>query len=385
MLYGVGVQVPPGAPKRVYMNKKDIICQLPFYAMDITPDQRVAPCCLFGESKAYTDLDNANPFLSSFFESTRESIRQGIPVKNCETCYKNERVGEFSLRKLALEMYSRVTNTEFDPDTSDTKLRGLNISFSNLCNNKCRMCSAEFSTSWYNDSKALGWKIPKGQISYRDIIDSVNFDDIITLNFVGGEPMMMQEQIIELLTTKCKLEQLTVVITTNVTKLPSKELVDILNKCNRVEWDLSIDAYGSLNDFLRKGSVWEETLANIKWYRENFKHLKAQTAISIYNVNCFAELTKFLQSMNIIQNSRIVFDNEYMLPRHLPDNAKNFVINYVKKVKKELDIPICDAIISEVSKEGDLKKFEEVDSKLNTIRNEHWKTFNQELFDIIYK
>ena len=51
---------------------------------------------------------------------------------------------------------------------------------------------------------------------------------------------------------KCTLENITILLVTNVSILPDDELLSLLKQCKNVNIDLSIDSYGTLNEFLRK-------------------------------------------------------------------------------------------------------------------------------------
>lgn len=356
---------------------------MPFHAVDITPDQSIAPCCKYLDRRNINELPN-DFFNSDYFKDIQDSISQGCALKGCEACYKDEQHGGYSFRKYALEFYEKKFNKSFE--IQKPKLQSVNIPFSNLCNNKCRMCNSRFSTQWYADEKALGWKIPKGQINQTDAIDKIDFSEVTLISFLGGEPMLNQDKIIDILKNRCNLEKLTVVITTNVTTLPCEELVNLLKQCARVEWDLSIDAYGRLNDFLRKGSDWEIVKYNLDWFAINFENLRMQTAISIYNVNCFHELFELSQKYTNIQHyMKLVSDVNPMLPRHLPLDAKLKIKEYVLDIKRNLDIPICNAIISELDTTGNFDIFEKFDTQLNNVRNENWNNVNPKLHNLVYK
>jgi len=350
---------------------------MPYYSVDITPDQTVAPCCKYLDRKT-ADTLGKDFFYSNYYQDIRNHIEQNKPIKGCSACYKDEENGNYSFRKYALEFYQKKFNKPFEID--NPKLNTISIPFSNLCNNKCRMCNSRFSTSWYQDEKALGWKIPKGQISRTDVIDKIDFKNVELISFLGGEPMMNQEKIIDILKDKCILDNLTVVITTNVTILPNQELHNLLKQCKRVEWDLSIDAFGELNDFLRKGSKWNETKEHVKWFVEHYENVRMQTAISIYNINCFHKLYEFSQQHNITHYMKLVSDVDAMLPRHMPKNLKLVMSGYVTGIKKRYNLPICDALLTELQQEGNTETFFKFDESLNKLRNEHWRHHNYDLY-----
>ena len=349
---------------------------MPFHHMDILPNDTLKPCCKFLEELPYDNIENKiDVHRDVFFENIRNSLKQGITVKGCQQCYDSEQHSNKSFRTRMLDKFKERTGKEFEmPDTS--ALYSINIALSNLCNSKCRMCSPEYSTSWYSDAKKLGIQIPKGPISKNDIIDSISASSLYSLSFVGGEPMMEQERIIKLL-KQCNLENLNFIVTTNGTLLPNSELVSLLKKCKNVEIDLSIDTYGKLNDFLRKGGQWDNINYNLNWYYNNFPKIKMNTAISIYNINLISELLNYISEYfpNVIHNHLIVSKPDWMSPKNLPESVKDLV----RKKIENIEIPEIGVILNEMSKRGNYENFKNMDLKLNNVRNEDWKHLNTEL------
>jgi sulfatase maturation enzyme AslB (radical SAM superfamily) len=199
---------------------------------------------------------------------------------------------------------------------------------------------------------------------------------------IGGEPLMEQDKFIEIL-KKCNLETMNILITTNSTVRPNEELVTLLKKCKKVGWVLSIDAYGPLNDYLRKGSKWQEVEANLHWFAEQFPDkVNVNGVISIYNVNNFMDLADYINShypwckvaFNIIDGS------EWMHPRNLPDSVKQNVIDAIKNHKHPAVPRAVNAVLQDG---GDFVSFIEKDKKLSNIRNEDWIDKNPKLYEII--
>jgi hypothetical protein len=68
----------------------------------------------------------------------------GNKINNCKTCYRDEASGVESLRQQSLKFYQP---TDIEPQP----LKQLEVSFDNLCNLACVMCSEEFSTKWQTE------------------------------------------------------------------------------------------------------------------------------------------------------------------------------------------------------------------------------------------
>jgi sulfatase maturation enzyme AslB (radical SAM superfamily) len=308
-------------------------------------------------------------------------MQNGISVAGCSRCYDNERVTGKSMRTDYINRVRELGFTETPP--AKPKLTYIDLALSNVCNNRCRMCNPDLSTNWYNDAKKLGISIKSGVIQNKDRFKDFDFSNIRFIKMIGGEPLMEQEKFIEIL-NRCNLKELQLLITTNATLIPSNELVEIFSKCKNVKWNLSIDAYGSLNEFLRKGSVWENVSKNIEWFYKNYKSkISVDTVVSIYNINCLNILSDYLKSNfpKIVQRHVLVDGEEWMYSSNLPNDVKPTV----EEKLKTFNIDNVDLIIDFMNRPGNFKTFIDRDEKINSIRNEHWKDSNAELFNLVKK
>jgi MoaA/NifB/PqqE/SkfB family radical SAM enzyme len=364
---------------------QNTLCVLPFYHLDISPSGSIKPCCDFDRNIVPDDInvDTPNVFDNVFFKNIRTQTANNKPVTGCEKCYVSEQRSNNSFRIEMLHRYKQQVGIDFVPPETP-RLVYLNVALSNLCNSKCRMCSSRYSTSWYNDSKILGLPIPHGAVTQTNSLDDYDLSNVMALNLVGGEPLMEQTRIINLL-KKCNLSRLTLVITTNATLRPSAELTELIKQCQNVEWDLSVDAYGPLNDFLRKGSVWSDIDSNILWYYENFASVKMNSVISIYNANCFNELIEYVKTNfpNIKHRQLMVTGVDWMQIHNLPLTAKDKLKNKLIMIKEKHNLPMYDLILNSLDTPGNFENFKTMDAKLNEIRQEHWKECNLELYDWI--
>ena len=277
---------------------KKYACPLPFNHMAIRPDGRVMPCCYFRHEHVPTDLNLSleDPFNHPFMKQNRESVLNDEMIPGCSKCYEDEKTSGNSMRT---DIYNSPYNFLNLP-TDDTrgkvaKLTNIDVTFSNVCNNKCRMCGPELSTQWYSDAKKMGYPFEKrGVIAENKWIETANVSDLTFIKFLGGEPLMEQEKMIQLL-QKCNREKLVVHITTNGTLLPNETLHNLLTECEGVYMTVSVDQFGQFNEFLRKGSNWNTTIENMFTMKEHYgKHTTTVHSVtSIYNVNLCNQLIDF--------------------------------------------------------------------------------------------
>lgn len=365
----------------------NVNCVLPFHHLFIGPGNEIKPCCMFNlDSKNQSKyLGNEDMFQGETFENIRSNIRAGIPVNGCSRCYHQDTMSGDSYRTIFLKKYKDTAGVDFTPP-SKGELVFLEISFSNVCNNRCRMCNPNYSTNWYSDAKKIGLHIPvKGVIETDTTLKNLDLKKLKFIKISGGEPLMEQQKIIDLLSS-CSLENVSLFVNTNATMLPTAELMEIFKKCQSVEVNLSIDAYGDLNDFLRTGSRWAEVEKNLKWFYDNFEKIRIHSTITIYNVNCYDKLIDYIKTNfpRINHDFMMVFELEWMKVSNLPDHAKIKVKEKNLEFKEKYNLPITDFILKDLNSKGNLELFLTMDKKLNDIRNENWLSCNKELYDWVH-
>jgi MoaA/NifB/PqqE/SkfB family radical SAM enzyme len=372
------------------------MCPLAWIGVAVDPDGTVRPCCLFGTENLPEDFNIHHPDILNhkFMKNVREQMVAGKPVSNCSKCYHDEKVKNFSLRLVILnevnQLYQSLYSTNFQiPKEPVTTY--LDLDMSNTCNLKCRMCSPRFSTSWYSDAKKLGLPIPKGVVSHNTLLENIDLKSLKVIKLSGGEALLDQDAIINILNkTDIDIEQLSLHIVTNVTTLPTKEFLDVLKKCKKVTLWCSVDAYGPLNDFLRKDSNWQQIVSNLDWYYNNFEII-VNSVVSIYNVNCFNQLIDFIKSRypkTVFHNLQMAETNyggvyNWMDPCNLPVPVKQALLPILTEMRSRYTSPIFSAVEKSLNSEGDFNGFVKFDTQLNQLRNEHWKDLNPELYNMI--
>ena len=167
-----------------------------------------------------------------------------------------------------------VDNTKGD-GSADCIIKYWDIRFSNLCNMACRSCGTWFSSNWYEDHKKLTGKPPDHAKIMRvgrtadDIWEQMlkQFDHVEQFYFAGGEPLIMEEhyRILKELDRR-KMYHVRLIYNTNFSKLKFKDLdvLELWNKFDSVSVGASLDAEGKRGEFMRKGTVWKDTVANRK-------------------------------------------------------------------------------------------------------------------------
>lgn len=371
----------------------DYFCAFPFKHIAIRPSGKVVPCCNY--DWAYLkdmSIDSYNE--SSLIKEMRYQAESNIPHEGCSACYNREKVNGSSMRTM--------WNQELGTDT-EVKLEYLELALSNSCNNKCIMCNSDLSTSWYQDNIKLNSYFKEnnispvagelsGQVSSTTMprgimskIPDINYRNLKFLKIIGGEPLMEEEKFIDIL-SRCNLSELTVMLVTNCTKIPSNKLYNLLKQCKTVECSLSIDSTGRLNEFLRKGSKWEQVIETSDWFIKNIPRTDIMSVVSIYNVNNFFDLPLYMRNRHnrvINQVWLMVSGKPWMRPRNLPEQSKNKLIQLIT-TRNELANPIImSKVIAELNCQGDFDLFLRNDQALREVRHDDWREINTELWNIV--
>ena len=256
-------------------------CMLPWMHLHAFPDGRAYPCC-FALDKLHVGNVNENSMEEVFNGEKMKQMRLNMLAnkksRECAKCYDQEDSGFFSLRLSSNKHFghniSMTENTKPD-GTADFIIKYWDIRFSNLCNMACRSCGTWFSSNWYEDHKKLTGappnhaKIMKAGRSGNDIWEQLleQFDHVEQFYFAGGEPIIMEEHLRILKELdKRKMYHVRLIYNTNFSKSKFKgtDIFELWNKFDSVSIGASLDAMGPRAELMRKGTVWEETVANRK-------------------------------------------------------------------------------------------------------------------------
>jgi radical SAM protein with 4Fe4S-binding SPASM domain len=261
--------------------ESEAFCMLPWMHIHAFPDGRAYPCCFALDQYPVGDLNKDSietVFNSKGMKKMRLNMLDDKPSRQCTKCYDQEKSGFFSLRLSSNKHFGHnigmVDNTDGD-GSADCIIKYWDIRFSNLCNMACRSCGTWFSSNWYEDHKKLTGKPPNHAKIMRvgrtadDIWEQMlkQFDHVEQFYFAGGEPLIMEEhyRILKEL-DKRKMYHVRLIYNTNFSKLKFKDLdvLELWNKFDSVSVGASLDAEGKRGEFMRKGTVWKDTVANRK-------------------------------------------------------------------------------------------------------------------------
>tara|TARA_B100001063_G_C16725140_1_gene535941 strand:- start:251 stop:1543 length:1293 start_codon:yes stop_codon:yes gene_type:complete len=278
-------------------------CMLPWMHLHAFPDGRAYPCC-FAFDKLHVGNVNEQSMEEVFNGDKMKQMRLNMlnnkKSRECVKCYDQEQSGFFSLRLSSNKHFGHNINMTENtkPDgTADFVIKYWDIRFSNLCNMACRSCGTWFSSNWYEDHKKLTGappdhaKIMKAGRSSNDIWDQLlkQFDHVEQFYFAGGEPIIMEEHLRILKELdKRKMYHVRLIYNTNFSKSKFKgtDIFELWNKFDSVSIGASLDAEGPRAELMRKGTVWEEIVANRKRMMEVCPQVDFYISATVGLSNC---------------------------------------------------------------------------------------------------
>lgn len=281
------------------------MCIMAWDTVAIRPYGVAQPCCRFKPDPNFIKNSTVAVDFRSGPEwvGVRQKMLDGVKMVECQTCYQDDAAKKKSMRLNETEMQVIHLHKKLPTTTEPSKLRYLEVAFSNLCNLACVFCDARFSSTWgaedYKHGR-LDTSRQKVLIEHGDDLSSLDLSELEDLKLIGGEPFMDQKRFIALM-SRIDLSRVRLRISTNGTVLPSPQLRALMEQCRQVILRVSIDGVGSVNEWNRWPTKWSELQTNLdqfqSWWGNNPRFVLAtHHVINIYNVWTLNELVQYMNT-----------------------------------------------------------------------------------------
>jgi len=394
-------------------------CILPWMNISVDPDGVVKPCCVSTQRLPYNLGHNS---LSEIINSTemiqlRQDMIDGVLVSGCKQCYRQEQYGGTSQRQAHATAWSSIPSVKqkLDNLTSTIKVdvEYFDLRFGNICNLQCRSCSPNNSSQLAKEYKQLGIPVNVqeniNEWYQTDIfIENIKtqLDNIKVLYITGGEPTIIDKnfELLEYLISEGKAQEIILQINTNLTNFKPRFL-ELLKKFKRVILYASIDGVGTMQEYLRYPSSWEQIDKNLRKLIDAKSPniiIKPTPVIQNVNLSTITDLFEYFENFNrdakktIIQITPIILNN----PSHsdliyLPLEYKQ---DCWKKIEQWLDTATYQPlqlrnILQQVEKkcnalvnfDKELLEFKRQTEIFDQHRNTSLQNINPELYTILNK
>lgn len=326
----------------------------PWVTLHAWPSGDTWPCCViipdgkFKSGKGMTNLNETgieDAWNAPLMKELRSNMINDVPSNACRRCIDEEKAGNpWSLRKHLNNQFfdkhfEKVYNTNTDGSHDNPEILYWDIRFNNLCNMKCRTCSVEFSSQWYEDSvKSFNYDGPAYKGLPKEFWDDAlpYLKNVEYVYFAGGEPLITEEHYTMLDTwISSGNTDLQIDYTTNFSKmnLGNKHVFDYWNKFSNVNVGASLDASYSRGEYLRKGTKWKDIVNNRRQMIVECPDTRffLSSTISIFNALHFPDFHKewLEEGLVSLHDININFLTE---PNWL--SIQNLPIDYKKKIEK---------------------------------------------------
>lgn len=270
-------------------------CPLPWIHQFIQADG-IKMCC---SSSTKLDVSPIDFFKSTYLSDIKNVIRQGNAPQECyQGCLKLEEQGYTSTRSLALRDW------DYNIETVPDRILYLDLRHSNLCNFSCRSCEPSFSSeiareiqknlklSKYHAPTNIHLENHKSQQGIKNLLPSLQ-----RINFTGGEPLLIKEtinvleELIRAGNINCEI-----LITTNASVINDK-ILDLIGHFNHVHWTVSIDAVGTVAEYIRNGTVWTTVEKNITQILKTKQSVAFNTVITAYSMLDLGNLVEYFKDL----------------------------------------------------------------------------------------
>ena len=318
----------------VKINKS--ICILPFI-QSVSLNGNYTVCC-----RSYTPISKVEPTINYSSDANRNLIKQKMLAgekldQYCKICYDLEDKKIISPRiTQTIEWTNRLNIKNVNELTKITDPVYYEIRASNQCNLMCRMCNPESSSLIEKENQKL--KIFDESKHQYTGFDHVNIDKVEKLYVAGGEPTIMPElyKFLEDCIEK-KKTNFEIQLNTNAVSL-NKKFKSLLKYFNNFNFEISIDGYGLVNQYVRWPTKWDKLVNNIDYIHSQGHSISFNSVVSIYNIASLDSIIEFLSNRYKkvpIHLSPVMFtylEKDILSPYIFPD-AKLIIAN-LDKIKK---------------------------------------------------
>lgn len=315
----------------------DTYCVLPWQSLSIDNQGRSRICCnndahyRSHDGVRINDCGTASEAMhTDYHRQVRAALANGEQHASCSKCWDMERRGGRSFREIWNSILPDVVKTP--------TVRYLDVTLGNKCNLTCRMCNEWNSHLWQIDNQRMGRRSDPNisntrwfeASNVRKLI-SDNLSTVTHINFLGGEPLIVPEQL-ELLRSclnSGRAHEISLSYNTNMTTLLGSQL-ELWRGFKRVDLSVSLEGVGIHNDYIRQNSRWADIERNIYAVLGNANvHMTVHATFGMLNALTVCELARWATEHSAFGGRlpwlNIVHWPANQDPRHLPDCAKTLV------------------------------------------------------------
>jgi organic radical activating enzyme len=355
------------------------MCPLMFTHFSTETNGQIKFCC---EARPNPDVDQVDGkskkiieiFNNEYYNTSRKKIINGERSPECSACWFKEKQGLTSKRLEEWDVFfqngkSSLPNDFYQWSTFGTDLipSYYNLQVAKTCNYACLMCSTDWSSLITSIGQKVGYEkrvmlmnqrwwtskpsqeqLDKSNIFWEGLKDIVH--KLEYLYVTGGEPFIIKPlwEFINFLVDTGYSKNVVFWCNTNTSQFTEHQIA-LLKKFKRVELNLSIDAYGDLNEYIRTSSNWDHIERNIDLVlphlNKNF-YLTLVPVVTGLNIRYLHELIYWWRN-KVGEHNRCVINpiplvaprsmSTSVMPKKYVDETRQSLITAIQECK--LDAP----------------------------------------------
>ena len=308
---------------------------LPFMHIYGTAGGDIVPCCEAQEiplkKPGETALESWN---NENYKELRRALAEDERPERCNVCWHLEDSGIVSNR----QQWEKDNWKDFsdkvkvnDDFSVDNKPMWVELKVSNFCNLKCIMCSTHSSYKRVKDLDIIK-KYTKDGYETRllrptDLFASLNewpdlWDNVHTLQFTGGEPIINQEHydLLEGIPTEVK-SKIKLRYATNISHIKFKkyDLVEMWRQFKHVNIKVSMDGVEEVYNYIRQDGDWDTVYNNMLVLNaEPTIDLAVGITVQSHNIYHMPEFYQFWKESPI--ELKFITANVLQTPKYLRPN-----------------------------------------------------------------
>jgi len=235
------------------------------------------------------------------YKKVRQAMLDGKQLHDhCKVCYDYEAKGIESYRQFETkEWASRLRLESINDLTNIKKPYFFDVRLSNKCNLMCRSCNPDYSNlieKELKEFKITHPTVPVRSYKYSNLahIDINELTEKNRVYLTGGEPTVMQEvydwmqECIDKNKTNFDFT-----LGTNGQRI-NKKFLNLTKYFTNLNFSVSLDGFGIINDYWRWGSKFETVIENMQVLKRQGHNININCVPGIYNVTNLHLLLEFL-------------------------------------------------------------------------------------------
>lgn len=410
-----------------YNDIKKVICSYPWSEISTWPTGDMVICREQKASGDYGFLGNdprnnigqeadLNHIMNSdLHKQVRLAMLRGEWHENCSQCRDTiENPIKDNQRRIPdnKEILGYLKNTDNDGTIRDIKILTLDIRFSNLCNHACLHCNPTDSSMWVNEHREIfgntilmspsedlspRWDVtPRLKFNFTrtkrfwEIMDQVK-DSVISLNILGGEPMIMPDHdtLLNYFIDNDCAKNIVLSYASNLSAINPK-ILEIWKSFKGVYISASMDDVYDRFDIIRYGGKWDTFIKNLDKLLAvpNINVFGASVCYMIPNMLSLHRIEEWSQSYypDLPMIYRWVYTEKYISVDSLPKSAKQELIEFNQGLKTTRAQNLNRWIKTRLDQEEDpaaVDTFVRMMNHLDKSRKQDWRSTMPDVYDLL--